>query len=114
MELKTKEAKENRRTSQAKEQARWNRENKLQWRNHNNSQLLRALSWRRLKLLSDHRTSNHEGWLRWTYDTGAANSAFSLDAKIGTETQANGYSYKTASGDLISDRGGMRVQGTVE
>ena len=32
---------------------------------------------------------DHEGWLRWTYDTGAAISAFSLDAKIGTETQAN-------------------------
>ena len=27
-----------------------------------------------------------EGWLRWTYDTGAAISAFPLDAKIGTET----------------------------
>ena len=51
MELKTKEAKENRRTSQAREQARWNRENKLQWCNHSRSQLLRALQ--RLKLLSD-------------------------------------------------------------
>ena len=42
---------------QAKEQARWNRENKLQWWNHSRSQLLRALqTWRRLKPLSDHRT----------------------------------------------------------
>ena len=56
VELKTKEAKENRRTPQAKEQARWNKENKLQWRSHNSNQLLRALkTWRRLKLLSDHR-----------------------------------------------------------
>ena len=55
-----------------------------------------------------------EGWLRWTYDTGAAISAFLLDAKIGIETQANECSYKTASGELISDRGGLRVQGTTE
>ena len=37
--------------------------------------------------------SEHEGWLRWTYDTGAAISAFPLDAGIGTETQANDCSY---------------------
>ena len=30
-----------------------------------------------------------EGWLRWTYDTCAAISAFTLDAKIGTEREAN-------------------------
>ena len=29
-----------------------------------------------------------EDWLRWTYDTGAAISAFPVDAKTGTETQA--------------------------
>ena len=56
----------------------------------------------------------HEGWLRWTYDTGAAISAFPLNARIGTETQANDCSCKTASGELISDRGGLRVQGTTE
>ena len=33
---------------------------------------------------------DHEGWLRWTYDTGAMISAFRLDARIG----------KTASGEL--------------
>ena len=37
----------------------------------------------------------------WTWDTGAAISAFPLDARIGMEL-------------LISDRGGMRVQGTTE
>ena len=42
----------------------------------------------------------------------SAISAFPLDAMIGTETQAN--DYKTALGELISDRGGMRVQGTTE
>ena len=57
---------------------------------------------------------DNEGWMRWTYDTGAAMSAFSLDARIGTETQANDCSYKAASGELISDRGGLRVQGTTE
>ena len=39
---------------------------------------------------------------------------FPPDAKIGTETQANECSYKTASGELISDRGRLRVQGTTE
>ena len=33
-----------------------------------------------------------ESWLRWAYDTGAA---ISLDARIGTETQANDCSNKT-------------------
>ena len=42
-----------------------------------------------------------KGWLKWTCDTGAAISAFPLDARIGTEL-------------LTSDRGGMRVQGTTE
>ena len=55
-----------------------------------------------------------EGCLRWTYDTGAAISIFPLDARIGTKTQANDCSYKTAAGELISDRGGLRVQGTSE
>ena len=32
---------------------------------------------------------DREGWLRWAYDTGAAISAVRLDAKNGTETQAN-------------------------
>ena len=30
-----------------------------------------------------------EGWLRWTYDMGAAISAFPLYAKIGSEMEAN-------------------------
>ena len=57
---------------------------------------------------------DHEGWLRWTHDTGAAISADPLDARLGTETQANDCSYKTASGELTSDRGGLRVQGKTE
>ena len=55
-----------------------------------------------------------EGWLRGTYDTGAAISAFPLDAKIGTETEANECSCKTASGEFVSDYGGLCVQGTTE
>ena len=35
---------------------------------------------------------------------GAAISAFPLDAKIGSETEANECSYKTGSEELISDR----------
>ena len=34
--------------------------------------------------------------------------------RIGTETRADNCSYKTASGELISDRGGLRVQRTTE
>ena len=57
---------------------------------------------------------DHEGWLRWTYDTSAAISEFPLVARIGTETEANDCCYKTASGELISDRGGLRQQGTTQ
>ena len=53
-----------------------------------------------------------EGWLRWKCATSAAISASPLDARIGTETQENDCSYKTASGEFSSDRGGLRVQGT--
>ena len=55
-----------------------------------------------------------EGWLRWTYDTGAAISAFPLDAKTGTATEANECSYTTASAELIPNHGGLCVQGTTE
>ena len=48
---------------------------------------------------------DREGCLRWTH---------ALNARIGTETQANDCSDKTASGELISDRGGFCVQGTTE
>ena len=37
-----------------------------------------------------------------------------MDAKMVTETQANACSHKTASGVLIPDCGGLRVQGTTE
>ena len=53
--------------------------------------------------------TDHEGWLRCTYDTAAPISAFPL-----AETQATDCRYKIASGELISDRGGLRVQGTTE
>ena len=55
-----------------------------------------------------------EVWLRWTFDTVGTISAFPLDARIGKETQANDCSYTTASCELISDRGGLRAQGTTE
>ena len=50
-----------------------------------------------------------EGWLGLTHDTIAAISAFPLDAKIGTETEAIECSYKTASGELILDHGVLCV-----
>ena len=55
-----------------------------------------------------------EGRLRWTYDRSAAISAFRLDAKMGTETEENECSYKTASRELVTDRGGLCVQGATE
>ena len=55
-----------------------------------------------------------KGWFTWTHGTGAAISAFPLDAKIRTETESTLCSNKTASRELISDRGGLRVQGTTE
>ena len=64
------------------ERALWSKETKLQLWNNSHNRLSRALqTWRRLKKLGVHRT--------WTYDTGAAISAFPLDAMIGTETDAN-------------------------
>ena len=47
---------------------------------------------------------DHEGWLRRKYVTGAAIAACPLDARIGTETQVNDCSYKTASGELNMGR----------
>ena len=41
-----------------------------------------------------------------THDTGAAISAFPLDAKICTETEANACTYKAASGELNHAHGG--------
>ena len=108
MESNAKEAKD-RRTAQAKQRARWNSEN------HSRNRFLRAL-WDLASCETPVRSPHldPEGWLRWTYDTGFAISAFPLDARIGTETQANECSYTTASGELISDRGGMRLQGMTE
>lgn len=55
-----------------------------------------------------------QGWLRWTYDTGAAITAFPVDACMGTETEPNAANYKTASGELIPDQGGLCVRGLSE
>ena len=57
---------------------------------------------------------NTEGWLRWTYDTGAATLAFPLDAMVGADTEGNECSYKTSYGELIPDHGGFCVQGMTE
>ena len=51
--------------------------------------------------------------MRWTYDTVASISAFSLDAKIGTETEANECSYKNYFLGT-SGFGGLSVPGTTE
>ncbi len=52
--------------------------------------------------------------MRFTYDTGAAVTAFPLDARMGEETEANEATYKTASGEIIKDQGGLKVQGATE
>ena len=75
--------------------ARQNKENKQQWRNHSHIQFLRAfldLALIETPIRSPH--LDHEGWLKWTHDTSAGISAFPLDARIGTETQANDSAYK--------------------
>ena len=45
---------------------------------------------------------DHEGWLRWTYDAGAAISAFPLDARTGTETPR--ICGCTTAGDIVKTR----------
>jgi hypothetical protein len=54
------------------------------------------------------------GWLRFTYDTGAAVTAFPLDSP-GKHTDPNpNATYRTASGEIIEDAGGLIVQGESE
>jgi hypothetical protein len=55
-----------------------------------------------------------DGWLKFTYDTGAAVTAFPLDAKMGEETEPNESTYRTASGEIIPDKGGLKLQATTE
>ena len=55
-----------------------------------------------------------DGWLSFTYDTGAAVTAFPLDMEIGESEAPSEASYKTASGEIIQDRGGIRLVGTTE
>ena len=102
VELKTKEAKENRIMSQAREEPQ------------PRPALASFLDLASIETPVRSPHPDHEGWLRWTYDTGASSMAFPLDARIGTETQANDCSHKTASLELISDCGGLRAQGTTE
>ncbi len=63
---------------------------------------------------SDCQYLDPDGWLKFTYDTGAAITAFPLDAKIGEETEANDMNYKTASGELIPDQGGLKIKALTE
>ena len=95
----------------AKEWALWNKETKLHWSTPatdscdlsglgivGNSWQITALGPRRLVEM----------------DIRHGCGDFPPDEKIGTETQANECSYKTASGELTSDRGRLPVQGTTE
>ena len=54
------------------------------------------------------------GWMRLTFDTGAAVTAFPLDVGSGTHTDPSTATYKTASGEILQDQGGVRVEGTSE
>ena len=55
-----------------------------------------------------------DGWLRFTYDTGAAVTAFPSDFGLGTRTPASDATYKTASGEIIEDAGGLKLEGRAE
>ena len=112
VEANTREEKENQRTAQVAGFF-WNKETQLQRWNNRRHLLLRALCLDLASFETPGRSPHldQEGWLRWKNDTGAAISAFPLDAKIGTETQANACSNKTASGVLVPDHGGLCVQG---
>ena len=58
---------------------------------------------------------DHEGWLRWTCVKQARRFRHFLWMQgLARKTHANDCSHKTASGELISDRGGLRVQGTTD
>ena len=53
------------------------------------------------------------GWLKFTYDTGAAITAF--PPGVGRATgEANENTYATASGEIIEDQGGAELDGTTE
>ena len=54
------------------------------------------------------------GWMRFTFDTGAAVTAFPLDVGRGTHTDPSTATYKTASGEILQGQGGVRVEGTSE
>eukprot|EP00971_Amphidinium_carterae_P281754 5593318-Amphidinium_carterae.1 len=51
-----------------------------------------------------------DGWVRLTFDTGKAVTAFPLEAEYGHVAAANGNTYKTASAEVIGDEGGITVK----
>ena len=94
--------------AQAKERALWKMESKLELRKPEPA-LASSVDLASFESLGRSPHLDPEGLLGWTYDTGAAISAFPLNANIGTETQANECSYEVASGELITDHGGLCV-----
>ena len=83
------EAKDTEGRHRQKEQARWNRVKQAAVvEPRPQTALASSLDLASIEALVRSPHLDNEGWLRWTYDTGAAISAFPLDSKIGTETQA--------------------------
>ena len=62
----------------------------------------------------EERNVDENGWLRFTFDTGAAITAFPSDMDVGEKTAQNDATYRTASGEVIEDRGGLAVSGWSE
>ena len=70
-------------------------------------------SWEPLAMCSV--TADEDGWIKCNYDTGAAITAFpKAMAPVLDETEGNGDTYKTASGEEVGDYGGLRVTAPTE
>ena len=83
VESKTKEAKENRRTAQAKERALLEQgEQAAVVEPKPQRALASSLDLASFETLGRSPYPDPEVWLKWTYDTGAAISAFPLDANL--------------------------------
>ena len=114
-EANPKDAKENRRATRARERTLRNTGDQAAGAQHQPvPALASSLDKASFEKLGSTPHFDAEGWLTCPYDTDATIWAFPQGAKMGTETEANGANYKTTSGELIPDHGGLCVQGTTE
>ena len=52
-----------------------------------------------------------DGWIRFNYDSGAADTALSEKGFAVPDLQPSGQSYKTASGEFVPDKGRVKISG---